>query len=175
MPEMSKICYTGQMGDYVWSSKMKACCLIAFFAVFLILPAAGHAQLAYKLSQRQYHPPQTPAEQALDSVFHLENSADTAQLAGFFTPQLTNAIANADQGRDQESGISYDVLLCGQNNPQIFLYQTISDDGQTALIAYNWPGSSTDISVYRLLNENGKWNIDGINCSGAGAGKFNMQ
>ena len=165
--------------------KMKKRFLAVFFAVFLILPTAGHAQLAYKLSLRQYHPPQTPAEQALDSVFHLENSTNTTQLTGFFTPQLTNAIAHADQGRARENcsedqtkgvcGINYDVLLCAHDTPQIFLYQTMSDDGQTSLIAYAWPGSSTDIGVYRLLNESGKWEIDGIDCSGTVSGKFNMQ
>lgn len=157
---------------------MKKHFLAVFFAVFLILPTAAHAQ--------QYHPPQTPAEQALDRAFHLENSANAAQLAGVFTPQLTNAIANTDQEKVQKNcngdrtkagvcGIDYDVLLCAQSNPQAFLYRTINDNGQEAVIAYAWPDSTTDTGVYRLLNESGEWKIDGIDCSGAGADKFNMQ
>lgn len=172
---------------------MKKHFLAVFFTVFLILPTAGYAQ--------QYHPPQTPAEQALDNVlrtdvsatslFEILNanrpgySADTAaQYAGLFTPQLVTAVTNADLQRAQSNcggdytrgicGLNYDPLLCALNHPDALQYRTISADAQQALIAYSWDQDTADTAIYRVVNSNGVWQIDGIDCSSKGLDKFNM-
>ena len=158
---------------------MKKRFLMLSFVALLTLPFMGSAIAA------QYHPAQSAAEQALDHAFHLEISANTAHLAGLFTPQLRNAIANADGERARENcgedrtkgacGLNYDVLLCAQNTPDVFLYRTISDSGEKAIVAYAWPGSGADTGMYRLIKVGDKWEVDGIDCSGKGADKFNMQ
>ena len=152
-------------------------------------------------SGSKYHAPQTAAEQALDHVIRADVSAGNvftmlnaqrpgysagaaAQYAGLFTPQLVTAVTDADWERAQSGcggdytkgicGLNYDPLLCALNHPDIFQYRTISATAQQVFIAYAWDKNTADTAIYKLINKNGIWQIDGIDCSSSGLDKFNM-
>jgi hypothetical protein len=166
-----------------WNSKMKKLFL-------MLLPVTSMAFTACAMAQQSasYHAPLSAAEQTLDHVLRLEASGNKIQTAGFFTPQLIDAINGTHERRARENcgadhdredhkqgvcGINYEVLLCAQNIPDTFLYRTISITDKKAIVAYAWPGTNTDTGVYKLINVSGGWKIDGIDCSGADS--FNMR
>ena len=159
---------------------MKKHFLAVFFAVFLILPTAGHAQ--------QYHPPQTDAEQALANLFEMEvgernflstalndfdpsyNPIKAQQYAPLFTSTFaSNYRAESwEQYQDcagSQSGLCFAprILSCSMNLPVNKPLRTISDDGHIAQIAYSWEGEK-DTGQYTMVNENGHWKLDNFSC-----------
>jgi hypothetical protein len=151
---------------------------------------------ASKAQPAHYHAPQTEAEQALDKVIHLDMTVTcglwpaltkaTGQYATLFTPQLSHAVANADQklvqlncGGDPTKGVcglDYDPLTCAQDYPPApILYRTISvKESNEAIIGYAWGTGNTDQGRYRLVKVGGTWKLDGIECPAVGNDKFNM-
>jgi hypothetical protein len=153
-------------------------------------PAASEARRA------PYHAPQTEAELALANVLHLDMTVTgglwpaltkaTGQYATLFTPQLSLAVAKAEQKAVQrncggdptkgECGLGYNPLTCAQDNPPApVLYRTVSarESGE-AIIGYAWGTGNTDQARYRLVKIGGTWKLDGIECPAVGDDKFNM-
>jgi len=140
----------------------------------------------------------SPTVSTLSSLMGTGNLPESSAI--LFTPALSLAVFNANtavaqqncNGKPQtENGLvcdlDMDVVLCAQDTPPTpILYRTISDNGSTATVAYEWganatyniPPTGTDQGRYRLVKVDGTWKLDGIECPSAAPGaagyKFNM-
>ncbi|MBY0406590.1 MAG: hypothetical protein K2Q01_02775, partial [Rickettsiales bacterium] len=103
-------------------------------------------------------------------------------------PALMNALQEAEAnevhrrcgGRyipGQSCGIRYNPVTCLDFERQEYVYRTDSaGDYQTgefnAVIAYRLPEGTQIIATYTMLKVDGKWKLDGIDCTVGGS--FNM-
>ena len=154
----------------------------------LALPSVGNAQTSL------YHLPQTPAERALDNIFSIDTTGVInyapnnpnigwliginslpPQYAALFTRALILAVTNAETAEAQscvglspplpECTLDHDPLVCASDIPPApILYRTISDNGSTAIVAYEWGTEGKDSATYRLVDTNGVWQLDGVHC-----------
>lgn len=144
-----------------------------------------------------FHPPQTPAERALDAVLHranvdpnpLSNLLDgrgepgfrqTVDYSAFLTPALVAAIAQVERdlvrqncgGRYRSGeicGLDFVPLTCAQDSSETYLYRTQATQPGEAIITYRWAGSDRRaVATYRLLYRKGSWRLDGIRCAEGG-------
>lgn len=160
---------------------------------------------AQSISGQPFHAPETSVERALHDLFQVSLKNDSFQavfyrkdvsgsgpdinLLDFITQPLWDAISKAEfdsvqsecggvYQEEERCGLDYDVLFCGQDYPDTFLFQTLHMDDDRATLTYAWGGGNADTAPvsyepeYRMLRQDGTWKLDGIDC---GAGRaFNM-
>lgn len=70
-------------------------------------------------------------------------------------------------------GLGFNPLLCAQDISETgYLYRTEYQTEQSAVITYawggKWKGRNEAVASYVLMNNNGKWVLDGVNCFDSG-------
>lgn len=148
-----------------------------------------------------FHPPSTPAEQALDRVILLnDKEPDLARfatgnkdrdqskdprLAPYFSQGLRDAWAAAEAtaarrncgGRHvagESCGLDINPVTCSpDSSPNGYVYRTESTDGDRTTLSYRWPRTTEVIATYRLIRSSNRWIVDGVTC--VNYLKFNME
>jgi hypothetical protein len=174
---------------------MRRITLMAFcflLCAHLSAHAAQNSNAAGPAQPGAFHPPQTAAEKALDSILRLSKASDgnldnfvlkepyynpkkDTGYAKLFTPALLATIAKlqADMvrkdcgGKYQKGevcGFDMSPTLCGQDYPNHYIYRTENQTDKDAIITSEWPESKDDGATYLLISQNGRWVLDGIHC-----------
>lgn len=164
--------------------------ILAIFAVLIcgVLPVAS--------AESHFVPPGTVPETALDRVLHRADS-DGEQLANLLhrpgadvridytqmlTPALIAAITNAEKQLVQKDcggkylkgevcGLDYSPITCAQDTAPSYIYHTVLELGDRAVIEYAWPNGRIPIATYTIVKDKDGWKIDGVTC--AHGAKFN--
>jgi hypothetical protein len=164
--------------------------LILGLAVAIVIVTAATA--AAQAPPAGWHAPLTTSEAALDRILkmadndddQLDNLLGGRGTAGFhptvdyktvLTPPLLAAIKRTEDQLVQKScgghytgdvcGLDFSPLTCAQDTNDTYLYRTEFKQAHVAEISYTWPsGSTSPIATYMLLEEDGRWKIDGIKC-----------
>lgn len=111
-----------------------------------------------------------------------------SQSRDMFTPALLAALENAEAdlvysrcgGRyipGEQCGIRYNPVTCLDFEQDSYVYRTDSAaeyaaGAYNALIAYRLPEGQQIIATYSMLNVDGQWKLDGIECTVGG--RFHM-
>ncbi len=69
----------------------------------------------------------------------------------------------------EQCGLGFDPLLCAQDISEVgYLYRTEYQTEQSAVITYawagDWKGRKEAVASFILVNQNGHWVLDGVNC-----------
>lgn len=95
----------------------------------------------------------------------------------FFTPELIEAWRKAEReqvARDcdgryvegQLCGLGFNPLTCGQDDPPAgYVYSTDVETEQFMLISSVWKGWNDPTAVYRMVQREGQWRLDGVLCA----------
>ena len=105
-----------------------------------------------------------------------------------FTPALQKALLDAEADRvytqcggqyikGQHCGIAYNPVTCLDFERKQYVFRTdsagaFSKGDYSAVIAYKLPAGQQIIATYTMLKVDGKWKLDGIDCTVGGS--FNM-
>ena len=153
---------------------------IVAMTVLVSLPALGAAP---------FHPPQSPAERALDAMLHRAD-ADEGQLAnllgrpdadhrfdyrtiltareiGVLREQEHDMVENDCGGHYREGevcGFDYSPVTCAQDQLEHYLYRTVEVKADRTMIDYAWPPESKTVAQYTLVKNQTGWKIDMIEC-----------
>lgn len=125
-------------------------------------------------------------EDQLDSSFQGHGDArfrGTVDYRTVLTSQLIAAFAKAQRAtldedchgryiKGDECGMDSSPITCGQDVPNAHLYQTDAGNGAGVTITYSAVPSGKAASC-RLLNQAGRWKIDGVRRVGGQA--FNLK
>lgn len=130
-----------------------------------------------------YYYPIYPYRKGITSISKKEYN----YYASFLTKELAQAIDDEEKRIFKEScpngqtegdncGFEFDPLTCAQDHPSFYLYQTTSQTDSEAIIYYMW-GEGYYRQKRKLIKQNNKWKLDGIDCSDPAENyvlKFNM-
>jgi hypothetical protein len=173
--------------------------LAAILAAWFAVPSL--ADLQY------FHRAQTEQEKALEQILKRQgmepDRASESHLLGepdpkgnfdwttILTPKLIAAIQEAERkqvgngcggkrsGPEGICGFDFDPVTCSQADPSYYVFRTILNLRDKAVIAYAFPSTnflpnqSETAAVYTLVKRRGGWRIDGIACPGGP--KFNWR
>ena len=147
-------------------------------------------------AESHFVPASTVPETALDRILHLADS-DGEQLANLLhrpgadgrvdyaqilTPALIAAMRNTEKQLVQEDcggkylqgeicGLDYSPITCAQDTAPSYIYHTVLELGDRAVIEYAWPSGKVPVATYMIVKVRNGWKIDGVTC--AHGGKFN--
>ncbi|HEX2594670.1 MAG TPA: hypothetical protein VHL34_24415 [Rhizomicrobium sp.] len=157
---------------------------------FSIAIALSAALLPAAAAPPAFHPPKSSTEIVLDRMIHRAD-ADDNQLSNLLrlkwadhkldyttllTPRLIaqliaeeKAMVERDCGgvyKDGEiCGFDYSPIGCDQDYAPHYLYRTLSETPDKAVIAYAWPESDKADATYTLVKSKVGWRIDSVVCS----------
>ncbi len=110
------------------------------------------------------------------------------QVNSMFTPALQRALVDSEADtvhtrcggqyiKGEKCGITYNPVTCLEFERDQYLFRTdsagaFSTGDYNAVIAYRLPEGQQIIATYNMLKVDGKWKMDGIDCSVGGS--FNM-
>ncbi len=62
-------------------------------------------------------------------------------------------------------GVSHNPLTCAQDyNEDGYLYKTLAEDDEVAIISYLWPHIPETAATFRMIRQKGQWIVDGVSC-----------
>ncbi len=62
-------------------------------------------------------------------------------------------------------GIDHNPLTCAQDyNEEGYLYKTLAEDDEVAIISYMWPHRPKVSATFRMIRQKGQWIVDGVSC-----------
>jgi hypothetical protein len=99
-----------------------------------------------------------------------------SRLSVFFSLSLQNAWAYAEAEEVKENcdgayiegercGLGSNPLTCAQDyNEEGYLYKTLAEDDEVAIISYMWPHIPETAATFRMIRQKGQWIVDGVSC-----------
>ncbi len=151
------------------------------------------------INNGEFHKPVTQAEKAIDYILTVisekqgffssitkkpwRNKADDNIFSVYFSSKLQKAWIDEEirllnmwcDGKYIEGdmcGLNIDPFTCAQDSyEEGYIYKTLSSDDKTAIIAYRWPYLPEVVATYRLISQNKRWIVDGVDCGNST--KFN--
>ena len=146
-----------------------------------------------------FHAPETASERVLDRMLK-RAGADEEQLDNLFhrfgpvaaakrvdyRALLSDGLLDAMRGEERREvqrecgghyqpnvicGMVSSPITCAQDFPSAYLYRTLAEGADRAIIAFKSPDGGL-VATYRLKRFSGNWKIDGVECHGGA--RFNF-
>jgi hypothetical protein len=142
----------------------------------------------------EFHAPQTEAEKKLNFIITTtDNMTGFTQFATnrpgeyrsndiFLSPLFSGSLRNIWIEEEKKwvkeecggkyidgdmCGISHNPLTCAQDyNEEGYLYKTLAEDDDVAIISYMWPHIKEISATFRMIRQKGQWIVDGVSCGG---------
>lgn len=147
-----------------------------------------------------FHDPRTAPEKALARILDLDEkhyalfmkltsgSPDytpsiAKEYSGLFTTELLHAMETKQKSMVEDQcggkyiegeicGLDYSPISCTQDNGWPRVFRTEQESPRETIVSYTMPESYFPGPSYRLINNEGVWKLDGIDCGRAGL--FNL-